>query len=122
MRYLPFAGANRMRKTKLDNKAGRRKGPTKTSLTALSARSQEARERALRALSSMRRGDSLSRAARENGVTARTVQRYVGGALVRNRRGGRIRATKSDRLTRYLQIPGNEGPKGVNVRDSSADS
>ncbi len=81
-----------------------------------------ARERALKALSAMRRGDTLSRAARDNGVTARTIKRYGGSALVQDRPGGRIRATKSDRLVRYLQIPGPDGPRDVTVRGSKAAS
>src|SRR5689334_21780387 len=68
-----------------------------------------ARERALKALWAMRHGDSLSKAARENGVTPRTIKRYVGSALVQDRAGRRIRATKNDRLVRYLQIPGSDG-------------
>jgi hypothetical protein len=70
----------------------------------------------------MRRGDSLSRAARDNGVTIRTIKRYLESALVQDRPGGRIRATKSDRLVRYLQIPGSDGPKDVTVRGSKAAS
>jgi hypothetical protein len=66
----------------------------------------------------MRQGDSLSKAARDNGVTARTVKRYAGSALVQDRPGGRFRATKSDRLVRYLQIPGPNGPINVNARGS----
>ena len=94
-----------------------------SSRSKLAMRSQKARERALRALSSMRRGASLSRAARENGVTVRTVQRYVGQALLQNRRGGRIRAGKSDRLTRYLLIPADPaGSKEIKVRGSRAAS
>jgi hypothetical protein len=81
-----------------------------------------ARERALRALSAMRRGDTISRAARENGVTIRTIKRHLGSALAQDRPGGRIRATKSDRLVRYLQIPGSDGPKDVTVRGSKAAS
>ncbi len=87
-----------------------------------SARASEARNRALSALSAMRRGDSLSRAARDNGVTQRTIKRYVGSALVQDRPGGRIRATKSDRLTRYLQIPGEGAPREITVRGSRAAS
>lgn len=94
----------------------------KTSLTKISKRSQSARDRAFSALSSMRRGASLSRAARENGVTVRTVQRYVGRALVQDRRGGRIRAAKSDRLVRNLQIPGPAGPVEIKVRGSKTAS
>jgi hypothetical protein len=66
----------------------------------------------------MRHGTSLSRAARENGVTVRTVQRYVGRALIQDRRGGRIRAAKTDRLVRHLQIPGPNGPQEIKVRGS----
>jgi hypothetical protein len=85
-------------------------------------RSDAARGRALKALSAMRRGDTLSRAARDNGVTVRTLKRYVGSALVQDRPGGRIRATKTDRLVRYLQIPGTDGPRDVTVRGSKAAS
>ena len=85
-------------------------------------RSDAARERALKALWAMRQGDSLAKAARDNGVTARTVKRYAGSALVQDHPGGRIRATKSDRLVRYLQIPGSNGPKDVTVRGSKAAS
>jgi hypothetical protein len=87
-----------------------------------SERQKEARTRALRALSAMRQGASISKAGRENGVTPRTIKRYAGSALVQDRPGGRIRATKSDRLVRYLQIPGNDGPRDVNVRGSKAAS
>jgi hypothetical protein len=70
----------------------------------------------------MRDGESFSRAARDNGLTIRAVKRYVGSALVQDRPGGRIRATKSDRLTRYLQIPGPNGPRDITVRGSRAAS
>src|SRR5271168_3401490 len=95
----------------------RRQSPGK-----LTAKSQSARERALRALAAMRHGASISHAARDNGVTPRTIKRYAGSALVQDRPGGRIHATKSDRLVRYLQIPGAEGPRDVNVRGSKAAS
>src|SRR5439155_20612577 len=80
-----------------------------------SVRSQVARERALAALAAIRRGASLSDAAKENGVTPRTVKRYVGSALVQDRAGGRIRATREDRLVRYLVIPGPRGPIEITV-------
>jgi hypothetical protein len=85
-------------------------------------RQTQARERALRALSAMRHGASISRAARENGVTSRTIKRYAGAALMQARPGGRIRATRSDRLVRYLQIPGPNGPVEISVRGSKAAS
>jgi hypothetical protein len=77
-----------------------------------------ARDRALHALADMRHGGSISRAARENGVATRTIKRYAGSALVQDRPGGRIRATKSDRLVRYLQIPGLHGAIEITVRGS----
>ena len=70
----------------------------------------------------MRHGISISRAARENGVTPRTIKRYAGSALFQDRPGGRIRATKSDRLVRYLQVPGPNGPMEISVRGSKAAS
>jgi hypothetical protein len=70
----------------------------------------------------MRRGASFSRAARDNGVTVRTIRRYVGSALLQDRPGGRIRAAKSDRLIRHLQIPGPDGPKDIAVRGSKSAS
>ncbi len=85
-------------------------------------RERQARNRALHALAAMRHGASISRAARENGVTPRTIKRYAGAALVQDRPGGRIRATKSDRLVRYLQIPGPNGPIEITVRGSKAAS
>jgi hypothetical protein len=84
--------------------------------------SQFARERVFDALTDMRHGASLSRAARENGVTPRTIRRYAGTALVQDRPGGRIRATKTDRLVRYLVIPGPDGPREISVRGSKTAS
>lgn len=89
-------------------------------MAKLSHRSHVARDRALKALAAMRHGDTLSRAARDNGVTIRSVKRYVGSALLQDRPGGRIRARKSDRLVRYLQIPGPDGPRDVTVRGLKA--
>jgi len=74
--------------------------------------------RAFRALAAMRQGASISRAGRENGITPRTIKRYVGAALRQDRPGGRIRARKSDRLLRYLQIPGPNGPIDITARGS----
>jgi len=88
----------------------------------LSKREEAARNRALHALAAMRHGVSLSRAARENGVAARTIKRYAASALVQARPGGRIQATKSDRLVRYLQIPGPSGSVEIKVRGSKAAS
>jgi hypothetical protein len=78
----------------------------------------QTRQRALGALTDMRHGASLSQAARNNGITVRTMKRYVGSELVQGRPGGRIRATKSDRLLRYLQLPGVDGPVQMIARGS----
>jgi hypothetical protein len=65
----------------------------------------------------MRQGNTLSKAARDNGIAPRTVKKYVGSALFQDRPGGRIRARKSDRLVRYMQLPGPDGkPIDVNAR------
>src|SRR5258708_37453827 len=77
-------------------------------LAKLSARSQEARNRALHALTAIRHGASLADAAKAEGVSQRTIRKYVGSALRQDHSGGRIRAVPRDRLTRYLQIPGPE--------------
>jgi len=81
-------------------------------------REMEAYNRALHALADMKQGVSISRAARDNGVTPRTIKRYAGAALRQDRPGGRIRARKSDRLPRYLQLPGADGPIDITARGS----
>jgi len=87
-----------------------------------SSRSDLARERAFAALSAMRRGMTLSKAAKENGVSPRTVKRYAGVALTQQHVGARIQANKSDKLVRHLQIPGRFGPIDITVRGSAAAS
>ena len=111
-----------MARSKVRKKGQRTTPPIKHVLKVHRPSSEAARERALKALSMMRQGFSISKAARENGVTTRTIKRYVGSALVQDRPGGRIRATKSDRLVRYLQIPGPDGPRDIPVRGSKAAS
>jgi hypothetical protein len=112
----------RRRKGKTQRETGTTKSSQRRSRQRIPTRSESTREHSLKALWAMRQGDSLSKAARDNGVTIRTIKRYVGSALVQDRRGGRIRATKSDRLVRYLQIPGSDGPKDITVRGSKAAS
>jgi hypothetical protein len=113
----------------MTKRKGRRKQrqPRKTSSpnvsnASLSRRGELARDHSMSALRAMRHGTSASRAARENGVSLRTLKQYAGGALVQDRPGGRFRATKSDRLVRYLQIPGPHGPVEIKVRGSRAAS
>jgi hypothetical protein len=70
-------------------------------LSALRPSEQEARARALDALSRVRQGMSLRRASFEAATTPHTVRRYSGSAL--RREGRRWRATKSDRLFRRMR-------------------
>jgi hypothetical protein len=78
-------------------------------------RQAQAQERVLHALSAMKRGVSISRAARENGVTPRTIKRHAEGALIQDRPGGRYRVTKDDSLLRPLQVPSKHGPVNIDV-------
>jgi hypothetical protein len=87
-------------------------------VATLSGRSQEARNRALHALTAIRHGASLAEAAKAEGVSQRTIRKYVGSALRQDHLGGRIRALPSDRFTRHLQIPGPDGPIQVTVKGS----
>ena len=112
--------------------ASRRKGPPRAKSKPISAtnkarlvppsqlsrRSFSARDRSFHALADMRQGASPSQAARDNGVTLRTIKKYVGSALLQDRPGGRICPTKSGRLVRYLQIPGLQGPVDIAVHGS----
>jgi hypothetical protein len=84
----------------------------------LPERSFSARDRSLHALADMRHGVPLSQAARDNGVTTRTIKKYVGSSLLQDRPGGRVRPTKSDRFVRYLQIPGLQGPVEITAHGS----
>jgi hypothetical protein len=81
-------------------------------------RAVSARDRSLHALNDMRHGASITQAGRDNGVTTRTIKKYVASALVQDRPGGRIRPTKSDRFVRYLQIPGPHGSVEIRARGS----
>jgi hypothetical protein len=90
--------------------------------SSYNTRQATARERAFRALSDIRGGASVSEAARANGVTVRTLKRYVGSALVQDRPGGIVRVRKDDHLTRHLQIPGPNGPIVIEVHSFKAAS
>jgi hypothetical protein len=96
----------------------RKSKSSRLSVSKLSARSFEARKRALHALTAIRHGASLAEAAKAEGVSQRTIRKYVGSALRQDHVGGRIRAVAADRFTRYLQIPGQEagGPTKVSVK------
>ena len=77
-----------------------------------------ARLRALAALARMRRrGESLSRAARLEHTTPRTVRKVVGKQLKRGP-SGRYSATRGDTLRRDLSVLGFDGFEPVVVRSS----
>src|SRR5215831_2857696 len=72
----------------------------------LSERSQSTRDKTFHVLSDVRRNPELTatQAAGNRGVSLRSLQKYIGSQLKRERPGGRIRVTKSDRLRATLQI------------------
>ena len=111
--------AGRTRSTPINiAQSGQTSKPRPIPISQLSERSFAARDRSLHALRDMRQGASPYQAARNNGVTVRTIKKYVGSALLQDRPGGRIRATKSDRYVRYLQIPGLHGPIEITAHGS----
>src|SRR5579862_6998043 len=84
-----------------------------------SRRSQAARERALHVLAAMRQdpSQSLTTAAKLEGVKPETVKKYFSSAL--RKRMGKFRATKSDRYTVTLYVPDAQGnPVAVKTRSS----
>ncbi len=60
---------------------------------------------------------SMTRAAREVGVSPRTVTRW-GKTALRKNRTGRFIAKRTDRLLRVLQIPSADGMREIAVRNS----
>jgi hypothetical protein len=82
------------------------------------AREAEARNRAMHVLTRMRRGESLSQAARAEHVKPTTVRRYVGSQFHQDASGKRWKPTKSDRLTVYLNVLTPQGRVAVPVRSS----
>lgn len=89
---------------------------TAKSFEGLRPSQKQARARALDALSKMRKGAPLGRAAKEAGTTPNTVRRYVGEQLHRER--GRVVASKSDRLFRHMWATTTEGQLWLDVRSS----
>ncbi len=83
---------------------------------ALRESQKQARSRALKALAKMRRGKSLTEAAREAETTPNTVVRYAGSQL--HHEGGRMVASKSDRMFRQMWAYTTEGLQPVAVRTS----
>ena len=83
-----------------------------------SAREVKARNRALHALARVRRGESLSQAARAEHVKLATIKKYLGGQFHQDAPGKRWKPTKSDRLTARMNVLTPRGPMTVSVRGS----
>jgi hypothetical protein len=89
---------------------------TPKSFETLRPSQKQARARALDALSKVRHGETLTRAAREAGTTPNTVARYAGEQLHHER--GRTVASRSDRLFRVMNVVTTEGVVEVPLRSS----
>ena len=83
-----------------------------------SAREVEARIRALHALARVRRGESLSQAARAEHVKLATIKKYLGGQFHQAAPGKRWKPTKADRLTAQMNVLTPRGTVTVPVRGS----
>jgi hypothetical protein len=77
--------------------------------TGLPQRSQFARDRAMHAISAMRRDAklSLSHAAKLQGVKPATIKKYFSSSLERSK--GKLRVTKCDRSAATLYVPDANG-------------
>src|SRR5258708_16308399 len=60
---------------------------------------------------------SLQKAAKELGISPKTVKRWAGSAL-QKRGGGKWSAKKTDTLLRVLTIPASDGTREIAVRGS----
>ena len=96
------------------------KPPARKSRTRVTARQRATYDRALHALASMRRGESLASACRAEHIKPATFLRYVGGAVRHEKPGGRFRVVASDALKRELQVPTAQGPVRVSAKGIKA--
>ncbi len=102
------------------NEQRRKLKPIRTAshLAKLRPSERVARERALEAVSLMRRqGLSLSRASREAHTTPGCVRRYADSALYKNQQG-RFAPRKSDRLYRQMRVLTPQGEIMLDTHDS----
>lgn len=89
---------------------------TPKSFEALRPSQKQARARALDALAKVRKGETLTRAAKQAGTTPNTVARYAGQQLQRHH--GRTVANPSDRLFRVMNVVTTAGVVEVPLRSS----
>lgn len=90
---------------------------TEKSFAKLTRRQRATYQRTLDTLSGMRRGQSLTAAAREAGTTPRTVRKYAGAAV---KRPGSRYVLGRDRMYRPMRVLTNTGvePVGVSRREA----
>lgn len=99
-----------------------RKVRSASDIARLRSTEQEARSRALNALSIMRTdGLSLRKAAKASGTTVNTVKRHAGSGIEKSA-AGRYQAKGSDRISRALLFPTESGLVSLNIRDSRSSS
>lgn len=101
-------------------KARRPKGPRTNSTprySSLTTRQRATRERAINLLSDLRaRKGPYYKLLRKHRLDSRTAHKYLGGNLIGG--GRRVRASRSDRLTRELMFPMSFGDLPVLTRNS----
>src|SRR5581483_1939152 len=91
---------------------------TAEALAAMPENAQDQWARATRVIQKMRReGISVTRAAKEYGISRKKVVDLAGSAL-RKQTNGRYVAKRFDKLLRVLVIPSRQGPMEIAVRDS----
>jgi hypothetical protein len=83
-------------------------------------RQQEARLRGLAAINRVRRGElrSLSRAARAEGTTVKSIRELLPAALIRSRRFRRLRVKAGDPYSERVEIVTNQGRLVVTAHGS----
>jgi hypothetical protein len=93
---------------------------TRKTRARITRRRQKSRLRGFAAINRVRRGKakSLSAAARAEGTTVRTIGRLLPAALVKRRRGGRVRVRASDPYSERVEILTDLGPLDVTARGS----
>src|SRR5437764_8489557 len=119
MQYCPYETGLAMKSRGNRKKVDKKQALKRASGNALRLR-QATDQRVASALRAVREGASVSRAARENGLSFRTLRRRADDALLQDRAGARIRATKDDHLPRHLLIAGSHGPREIEVRGLKA--
>lgn len=84
------------------------------------AREKAPRKRSLELLSDLRAGEgSYGKLLRKHHLDTRTAHTHLGAAL-RIGRGGRVHASKSDRLMRELMFPQSSGDVPMRIRGSKS--